>query len=180
MKVKDLVSLSLKRRVQPSVTVPQNLFDWSLTIVATGGFSGYSAIVPGTVGSLVGLLLYLPLTECAFLVRVVATTGLFILGVVASTRMEAIWRIKDPNPVVIDEIVGMWIALLFVPHDVASFVAAFLLFRLFDVIKPFPARQAELLQSGWGIMSDDVFAGIYAGAAVYGFVAVRPLPASQI
>ncbi len=99
--------------------------------------------------------------------------ALFFLGVFASTRAAEIWRIKDPHPIVIDEIVGMWIALLFVPPGVAYFVAAFLLFRLFDIIKPTPARQAELLKGGWGIMLDDVFAGIYAGAAVYGFEAVR-------
>lgn len=151
----------------------RRMLDQGAILVATGGFSGYAGIVPGTVGSLVGLLLYLPLMAGPILLRVVAAIALFFLGVFASSRAEAVWRIKDPHPVVIDEIVGMWIALLFVPHDVVYYVAAFVLFRLFDVIKPFPARQAELLKGGWGIMLDDVFAGIYAGAAVYGLDALR-------
>lgn len=173
MKVKDLVFPGSRRRLQPLMTVPQSFFDRCLAIVATGGFSGYAGIVPGTVGSLVGLLLYLPLTASPHLVRVVATAAVFFLGVFASSRMEEIWRIKDPNPVVIDEIVGMWVALLFVPYDAVNFIAAFVLFRVFDVIKPFPARQAELLRGGWGIMVDDVVAGIYAGAAVKGFDTLR-------
>jgi phosphatidylglycerophosphatase A len=154
-------------------TLFRRMLDQGAIFVATGGFSGYAGIVPGTVGSLVGLLLYLPFTASPILVRIVAAVALFFLGVFASTRTAEIWRIKDPHPVVIDEVVGMWIALLFVAHGVVYFIAAFLLFRLFDIIKPFPARQAELLKGGWGIMLDDVFAAIYAGAAVSGFEALR-------
>jgi phosphatidylglycerophosphatase A len=157
----------------PAMPLLRRKLDQGATFVATGGYSGYAGVVPGTVGSLVGLALYLPTTASPISVRIAAAVALFFLGVFASNRVAAIWRIKDPHAVVIDEIVGMWIALIFVRYDVVYFVAAFLLFRLFDVIKPFPARQAELLQGGWGIMLDDVFAGIYAGAAVYGFEALR-------
>lgn len=153
----------------------RRVLDQGATLIATGGFSGYAGIVPGTVGSLVGLLLYLPLMASPILLRAVAAVALFFLGVFASSRVAAIWRIKDPHPIVIDEIVGMWIALLFVPNDFVHCIGAFVLFRLFDIIKPFPARQAELLKGGWGIMLDDVFAGIYAGAAVYGFESLRLL-----
>lgn len=147
----------------------QRVLDQVAVLVATGGYSGYAGLIPGTVGSAVGIALYLPVAASPISTRIAAAVGFFFLGVLASSRVAAIWRIKDPHPVVIDEIVGMWIALLFVSHAVASFVAAFLLFRLFDVIKPFPARQAELLKGGWGIMLDDVLAGMYAGAVVYGF-----------
>jgi phosphatidylglycerophosphatase A len=153
----------------------QRMVDQAAVCIATGGFSGYAGIVPGTVGSLVGLLLYLPLAASPILVRLAALVVLFFLGVFASSRLEEIWKIKDPKPVVIDEIVGMWIALLFVPHEAANFLGAFVLFRLFDVIKPFPGRQAELLKGGWGIMLDDVVAGIYAGAALYGVETFRQL-----
>lgn len=173
MKVKDWVFLSSFQRSQPAAVMPRNAIDLTLTIIATGVFSGYARIVPGTVGSLVGLVLFLPLAASPLLVRVVATAAVFLLGVFASSRMEEIWRIKDPNLVVIDEIVGMWIALVFVPYDVVNFIAAFLLFRLFDILKPFPAKQAELLRGGWGIMLDDVFAGIYACAAINGFHILR-------
>jgi phosphatidylglycerophosphatase A len=153
----------------------QRVLDHGATWIATGGFSGYAGIVPGTVGSAVGLVLYLPLTASPLAVRVVAAVALCFLGIFASDRLEKIWKIKDPSPVVIDEIVGMWIALLFVPTEIFYFFAAFMLFRVFDVIKPFPARQAELLKGGWGIMLDDVVAGIYAGAAVYGVASLHAL-----
>jgi phosphatidylglycerophosphatase A len=153
----------------------QRALDQGAAWIATGGFSGYAGIVPGTVGSLVGLVLYLPLTGSPIAVRCVATVALCFLGIVASDRVERIWKIKDPSPVVIDEIAGMWIALLFVPHEVIYFAGAFVLFRVFDIIKPFPARQAELLKGGWGIMLDDVVAGIYAGAAVYGVASLHAL-----
>ena len=158
---------------EPDIPLSRRLLDQSATLVATGCFSGYAGIVPGTAGSLVGLLLYLPLSANPIPVRVGATIALFFLGVIASSHVATAWQIKDPKPVVIDEIVGMWIALLFVPNEVAYFVGAFVLFRLFDVIKPFPARQAELLNGGWGIMLDDVFAAIYAAVGVNGFIALR-------
>ena len=106
-------------------------------------------------------------------VCILATMILFFLGVFAGSRAERIWRIKDPQPVVIDEIVGMWISLLLIPPETIYILAAFVLFRLFDVIKPFPARQAELLPGGWGIMLDDLFAGIYANIGVHGILIAR-------
>jgi phosphatidylglycerophosphatase A len=152
------------------------MLDQGATLVATGGYSGYAGIVPGTVGSLVGLVLYLPLAAIASIpVCLIATFALFFLGVLASGRMERTWRVKDPQPVVIDEIVGMWISLLFVPTGAGYFLAAFILFRIFDIIKPFPARQAELLAGGWGIMVDDVIAGIYANAGIHVALSLRQL-----
>jgi phosphatidylglycerophosphatase A len=152
------------------------MLDQGATLVATGGYSGYAGIVPGTVGSLVGLILYLPLAAAASVrLCLLATLALFFLGVLASGRMERAWKVKDPQPIVIDEIVGMWISLLFVPFEAGYFLAAFVLFRLFDIIKPFPARQAELLVGGWGIMVDDVVAGIYANAGIHAFLTLREI-----
>jgi phosphatidylglycerophosphatase A len=90
-------------------------------------------------------MLYLPLMGSSNVTRFVAVVALCFVGVFAANRMEKIWKIKDPKPVVIDEILGMWIALLFVPHQPLFFVGAFVVFRLFDIMKPFPARQAEWL-----------------------------------
>jgi phosphatidylglycerophosphatase A len=73
---------------------------------------------------------------------------------------------EDPSIVVIDEIVGMWISLLFLPRSIATVLAAFLFFRAFDIIKPPPARQLERLKGGWGVMLDDAAAGVYANVAV--------------
>ena len=151
----------------------QLVLDRSATWIATGGFSGYAGVVPGTIGSFVGLLLYLPLESFPPLISLAGSVLLFFVGVFVSSRVETIWRIKDPQPVVIDEIVGMWIALLFIPLEIVYFLAAFVFFRLFDIIKPFPARQAELLPGGWGIMVDDVVAGIYANAAIQSLVTLH-------
>ena len=143
--------------------------DWSERVAiwaATGGYSGHFGVVPATIGSLVGIVLYWPLATRPAAIRLVCIGTLLLVGVWASGRVEEVWQKKDPKPVVIDEIVGMWIALLFVPYDLAYFAGTFVVFRLFDVIKPFPAGQAERLPGGWGIMLDDVIAGLYAGLAV--------------
>ena len=148
--------------------------DHTATWIATGGYSGFAGFVPGTVGSLVGLALYTPLAfTFTTPVCLLATVIFFFLGVFAGSRAERIWRVKDPQPVVIDEIVGMWISLLLIPPETIYFLAAFVLFRIFDVVKPFPARQAELLPGGWGIMLDDLFSGIYANAAVHSILIAR-------
>jgi phosphatidylglycerophosphatase A len=73
----------------------------------------------------------------------------------------------DPSIVVIDEIVGMWITMLWLPKSLPVLVAGFLAFRAFDIVKPYPARQVERIPHGWGIMLDDVFAGIYALATTH-------------
>jgi phosphatidylglycerophosphatase A len=108
------------------------------------------------------------------LLQLTITAAVFVLGVWASNRAEAVFRIKDARPIVIDEIVGMWISLIAVANSIPHFICAFFLFRLFDVVKPFPARQAERLKGGLGVMTDDVVAGIYANAALQvGLIIVR-------
>lgn len=153
----------------------QRWLDGGATFIATAGYSGYAGIVPGTVGSLVGLLLYLPMAERSLALSLGAVVLLFFLGVFASTHVATLWRVKDPHPIVVDEVVGMWISLLFVPFEWVYFIAAFLAFRFFDIVKPFPARQLEWLRGGWGIMLDDVAAGIYANLVVQCLVRLRPL-----
>jgi phosphatidylglycerophosphatase A len=130
--------------------------------VATGLGSGYSPFAPGTAGSAVGLLLFWPLHTAPAAMQVAAVAVLFVVGVVASTRVARGLGIEDPGIVVVDEVVGMWTSLLFLPFTPATAVAGFVLFRIMDVFKPYPARQFESLPGGWGIMADDLMAGIYA------------------
>jgi phosphatidylglycerophosphatase A len=94
--------------------------------------------------------------------QVLATVVVYFAGVAASTRLAIRLGRKDPGAAVVDEVVGMWLALLFLPFTPATALAAFLLFRVLDVFKPWPARQFEALPGGWGIMTDDVMAGVYA------------------
>jgi len=133
--------------------------------IATGFYSGYSPVASGTAGSAVGVLLYaIPVFQSSLVLCAASIAGLLI-GVYVSGIMERSFG-EDPSIVVIDEIVGMWISLLFLPASIAAVLAAFLFFRAFDIIKPPPARQLERLKGGWGVMLDDAAAGVYANVAV--------------
>jgi phosphatidylglycerophosphatase A len=136
--------------------------DRAATVIATAFGSGYSPIAPGTAGSLVGLALFWPLQLAAPWVQVLVVVVVYLAGVAASTRLALQLGRKDPGAAVVDEVVGMWLSLLFLPFTPATAAAAFLLFRVLDVFKPYPARQLEALPGGWGIMTDDVMAGVYA------------------
>lgn len=141
--------------------------------VATVAGAGYFPVAPGTVGSAVAVVMVaaldvLPLTDAgrksllALLVMLI-----FFLGVWAAGQSEKFFGRTDPGHVVIDEVAGQMVAFLLVPH--ASWkvlLAGFGLFRFFDVTKPFPAGRAERLPGGWGIMLDDVIAGVYALGAL--------------
>ena len=135
-------------------------------VIATGFFAGYSPVTPGTMGTLVGVLLYfaIPMDTDFSLLSITLIT--FFIGVWTSAQLER--RLgHDPQIVVIDEIVGMWISVLFLPRLVWTTAAAFFLFRVFDTFKPYPARSLERVPSGWGIMLDDVAAGIYANIVMH-------------
>jgi phosphatidylglycerophosphatase A len=132
------------------------------TAVATGLWSGYSPIAPGTAGSVVGVLLFWPLHEAPLLVQVAATLLLSLLGVACAQDLARRVGRKDPGLVVVDEVAGMWVSLLGLPFTPATAAAGFFLFRVMDVFKPWPARQLEGLPGGWGIVGDDLMAGVYA------------------
>jgi phosphatidylglycerophosphatase A len=147
--------------------------DYAALAFATWGV-GYLPLMPGTFGSLVGIGVFLLLRSLAFQVfGVVVVTG---LGIWAATRTERILRTKDPGKVVVDEVAGQMIAL--VPVSVFGFgwvwiIVSFILFRLFDIFKPYPARRFEALRSGLGIMADDLVAGVYAAVIVTVITIVR-------
>jgi len=145
------------------------------TVLATGFGSGYSPIAPGTAGTAVGLLLFLPLQLLPAGAQLAATVVTFVVGVFAGTHVARRASLKDPGIVVIDEIVGLWVSLLFLPFTPAVAALGFLLFRLLDMVKPYPARQFEALPDGLGIMADDVMAGIYANLLLRVIAQVVPL-----
>ncbi len=134
-------------------------------LLATGFFSGYSPVAPGTAGSLVGVAFYLlPGFEDPVVLSILIAC-VFFAGTFSASVLERLLG-EDPAVVVIDEIVGMWVSLLLLPKTLPVIVASFLAFRFFDIVKPPPARQLERLRGGWGIMLDDVAAGVYANLAV--------------
>ena len=142
--------------------------------IATGFGSGYSPIAPGTAGALLAMLIWwgysLLFSHCisipvlTFIVIVVFTFA----GVWSSSVVEKYWG-EDPSRVVVDEMVGTWIALLAVPEGAhwGYMLAAFVLFRFFDIVKPLGIRKMESLPSGFGIMADDILAGIYGFIVIY-------------
>ena len=137
--------------------------DRLLMFIATGAGSGYLPKAPGTWGTLVGLLLWWPLAGLSLTAYLATVAVLFIVGVASAGAAEKILDRGDPGVVVIDEIVGVLIALAAVPlHPVAA-LAGLALFRLFDIAKPFPVGWLDRhLHGGLGIMLDDVAAGLYA------------------
>lgn len=131
-----------------------------IKIFASALYSGYSPVAPGTAGSLVGLFIYfIPRFESNY-VLLPACMLVFLIGAFAAGKMEIAYG-HDPSAVTIDEVLGMWVSLLFLPKSFLVAVGAFFVFRLLDVVKPWPARFFDRKHGGWNIMLDDVVAGIY-------------------
>ena len=149
--------------------------------LATAGYSGYFPIAPGTVGSAVGLLVYAAVAwaQSPHMLTMPATEVLVILclfgaGVWAGTTAERYFGGIDPGPIVLDEVVGMLITLAFIPVGLSGALTGFVLFRIFDVIKPFPARRLEALHGGLGVMADDAMAAVYANVSLRLVMALLP------
>ena len=130
--------------------------------IATGFYSGYAPVMPGTAGSLLALILFLLIPGFRGIWLILAVLLFFFIGVWVSGLIEKSEG-KDPSIVVIDEITGMWLVFIALPADLHWGWAAggFMLFRIFDVLKPFPVNRSQRLPGGWGIMIDDVLAAAY-------------------
>lgn len=146
--------------------------DYLALAIATCGV-GYLPLIPGTFGSLVGIGIFLPLrqTPAALVVAIIAVT---IAGIWAGSRTEALAGRKDPGKVVVDEVAGQLIATLplafFRQWSIAAVMVSFVLFRFFDIVKPYPANRLQELRGGFGIMYDDLVAGVYAAVLVWVFI----------
>lgn len=137
--------------------------DRLMMFIATGAGSGNLPVAPGTWGSAVGVLLWLLLSRLGPMPYFAVIGVLFIIGVFCAGAAEKIVDQGDPAIVVIDEIVGQLIALSLIPATPLTIFAGFLLFRFFDIVKPFPVGWIDQhLHGGLGIMLDDVVAGLYA------------------
>jgi len=160
------VTTSSSATVPPSPPKTRTLWAWT---IATFFGAGLGKPGPGTYGSvaatllwaLVAIVLHVPSHLLNFLLLIVILFSI-ALGVPAATITARESNRHDPGFVVIDEVAGQWITLLFCPADWRHGLLALLLFRLFDITKPFPVRRLERLPGGWGIVFDDVAAGLYA------------------
>jgi phosphatidylglycerophosphatase A len=142
--------------------------------IGTGAYTGYAPVVPGTFGTLPGIALsplFASLCARSPVLYVLALFAAIVVAIWAAGVVVQQEQLSDPQIVVVDEVVGYLLAVAFLPHlTVGVTVAAFLAFRVFDIIKPFPGRRLEHLPGGLGVVADDLWAGILAFAVVRGLM----------
>ena len=132
-------------------------------ILATGFGVGYSPVAPGTLGTLVAIPIYYFLSEIPSPLYEITLIGFIFLSVWISEKAEIFFVKKDDQRIVIDEIVGFLITMLWIPKTTRFIIIGFILFRFFDILKPIPIRRLEKgLKGGYGVVLDDVAAGAYA------------------
>lgn len=133
------------------------------TIISSFFFLGNSPIAPGTAGTLGAIpLYYLMVTYLGDIQYMVCLLLLTVLAIKVSTNAEKIYKREDPGEVVIDEVVGFLVTMAFIAPTILNVALGFFLFRALDILKPFPCRRLEKLHGGYGIVLDDVAAGVWA------------------
>ena len=158
-----------------SAIAPSNKPHALIVLVGSALYAGFSPVASGTVGSLVALGIYWLIPEMQpWLILVPVILVSFAIGVPISTAMEHHYG-NDPSEVVWDEVVGMWISVLLLPRIWYVLVIAFFVFRVFDIVKPPPAGYFDRMKGGFGIMMDDVIAGVYANIVMQLVVVVFSL-----
>jgi phosphatidylglycerophosphatase A len=138
-----------------------------ITFLATGFGSGLAPFAPGTMGTLVGVVICLLCLPLPWPMRLLIVIALLALSIYVAGQAEKIYQKKDDQRIVIDEIIGLQITMLPVVINVLNLCAGFVLFRIFDILKPFPIGNLQKLPGGWGVVIDDVAAGIYAGVILF-------------
>jgi len=144
-------------------------------LICTGMGLGLIPLAPGTFGALGGLgvgyliKLYPAQPNICLIILIIFFT---LLGVYSSNKIIPEWG-EDPSRIVIDEVVGMWISMLFIPNNIFIMLAAFILFRVFDIYKPLFIRKFESFPKGWGIMLDDIAAGCVANIVLQVFIFLK-------
>ena len=145
--------------------------DWFEKLIGSGFYTGYIPIASGTFGSLAAIIIYIIPGFERLEIIIPAIILLFSYGLFVSSKFEKVYG-KDPSQCTVDEVVGTWIALIALPKSFLIVFTTFLIWRVLDIIKPFPARSSEKLPGGFGIMIDDVISGFYTVVIVHLFVYV--------
>jgi phosphatidylglycerophosphatase A len=147
--------------------------------IFTAFYSGYSPVAPGSAGTLVGMALYcleyLAVGKASWIFNLAAVVVLFYPFLKFANDGELFFGKKDPPEVVLDEIMGYWISILFYPFNITVAVSAFIFFRIIDILKPYPIRRLQRLNGGLGIMIDDCVAGLYTNILMYAMIFVLKL-----
>lgn len=134
--------------------------DFITRIIGSGFFTGYAPAATGTVGSIAALLFFLIPNFSSIYSIIPSTIILFVIGGLAADKMEKVYG-QDPGVVTVDEFVGMWLSMWFIPVTYLNVGLAFIIFRILDILKPYPAGEFDKRSGGWNIMLDDVIAGLY-------------------
>jgi phosphatidylglycerophosphatase A len=142
--------------------------------IATVFGIGYLPKGGGSAAAAVYCLLWILIPSRSFVAEISLALLILILGIWSASQVEKIWDV-DSSKVVVDEVAGMVISLLFIPAKIKYVVIAFVLFRFFDIVKPLGIRRSEKLPSGWGVMADDVLSGIYTWALLKLFIVMKLL-----
>ncbi len=145
-------------------------------LLAAWGPCGYAPVAPGTVGTLGAIPLYLALSRLPAGGYVAATAALTALAIAAAGRAGDYWQVADASPIVIDEVAGYLVTMALVPFSWQAIAAGFVLFRIFDISKPWPASALDRVKSGLGVVMDDVAAGVWAAAALLALRLLRVVP----
>jgi len=141
--------------------------------MATGFGVGYSPVAPGTLGTLVAIPVYYFLSNISSPIYEITLIGFFFLSVWISENAEIFFGKKDDQRIVIDEMMGFLITMLWVPKTMRFIIIGFLLFRFFDILKPFPIRRLEgRHRGGFGVVLDDVMAGVYGNIILHFLYAI--------
>ena len=136
-------------------------------LLATGFGVGYSPVAPGTLGTLLAIVVYYFLSNILSPVYEITLVGFFFLSVWISENAERFFGKKDDQRIIIDEVIGFLITMLWVPKTILFVIIGFFLFRFFDILKPFPIRRLEKgFRGGFGVVLDDVVAGVYANIMI--------------
>jgi phosphatidylglycerophosphatase A len=143
--------------------------------ISTFGYVGYAPFAPGTFGSAAGLaVFYAVRSSGSTVVEAAVIVALFAIGIWAGTVAEHHFGGVDPGPIVLDEVVGMLITLFLLPVNTTGAIVGFVVFRILDVIKPFPSARFEKLPGGLGVMADDGMAALYGNLLMRGLMAIAP------
>lgn len=143
-------------------------------IIATFFGFGFFPVGPGTVTSLVVVFIYkFSLHKLSWPFYLLLLILVFLIGTLTSTKYSLVLNRKDPQNIVIDEAFGQLLVLFQMSTDWFPLLLSFFLFRLFDIIKPYPIRKVEALPDGWGIMMDDLVAAVYAGIIIYLYLILK-------
>ena len=137
-----------------------------VVIFSTGLYTGYSPIAPGTVGTILAVPLYLALSRLSPVSYGITVVAFLLMACWMAWMAEPVFRKPDSRHIVIDEVAGFLVTMSFLPPTARHMLLGFALFRLFDIVKPFPIRRLEGLKGGYGVVADDVMAGIYGNVAV--------------